>query len=295
MNTLPDPLVPPELDLRGYEYMPLLGDRLFKSASWINATPDAKIAALRLWWHSYAHEVPASSLPDDDNLLSEYAGYGVMVKAWKRVKAQAMRGFVLCSDERWYHPTVAEVALMGWKERVRNREKQRAWRERNQLANRNVTVTDTVTLPVNGTERNGTDSKPTTQPVHPVQTELVAHPPKPTAKPSAPKGKRLPADWVLPKAWGLWALQERPDWNEQDVRKSADIFRDYWVPKTGKDATKLDGMKGWEATWRNWVRREGKKGKNYESRLDQQAAIVAAFTGDHPTGTTFEGDFSLQQ
>jgi len=29
-------------------------------------------------------------------------------------------------------------------------------------------------------------------------------------------------------------------------------FRDYWLAKSGADACKAD----WEATWRNWVRRE---------------------------------------
>lgn len=147
MSELPAPLVSAEVDLRGFEFMPLFGDRLFKSETWISASADAKVAALRLWWHSYGHEVPAGSLPDNDGLLSEYAGYGVMVKVWKKLKSQAMRGYVLCSDGRWYHPLVAELAIDGWKERVRNREKQRAWRERNQQKHRNVTVTDTVTKP----------------------------------------------------------------------------------------------------------------------------------------------------
>lgn len=35
------------------------------------------------------------------------------------------------------------------------------------------------------------------------------------------------------------------------ILREADQFRDYWISKTGKDATKLD----WEATWRGWVRR----------------------------------------
>jgi hypothetical protein len=32
------------------------------------------------------------------------------------------------------------------------------------------------------------------------------------------------------------------------VRDEALKFRNHWVGKTGKDATKLD----WEATWQNW-------------------------------------------
>jgi uncharacterized phage protein (TIGR02220 family) len=112
-----EPLVPADVDLRGYEFIPLFGDRLFGSETWIGITADAKLAALQLWWRAYAKEVPASSLPNNDALLSNYAGYGTQTNAWRKVKPQAMRGFVLCTDERWYHPFVAELALEAWKGR----------------------------------------------------------------------------------------------------------------------------------------------------------------------------------
>ena len=113
----PQPLVPAEVDLRGYEFMPLFGDRLFASATWIGALPEARCAMLRLWWHSYAHEIPASSLPDDDVLLADYAGYGVVLKSWKKVRPQAMRGWIKCGDGRLYHPFLAECAIESWKMR----------------------------------------------------------------------------------------------------------------------------------------------------------------------------------
>lgn len=149
---LPPPLVPPEVDLRGMEFMLLFGDRLFKSTTWIEASPEGQVAALRLWWHSYAHEVPAASLPDNDRLLAEHAGYGVAVKSWLKVKQRAMRGWVLCSDGRWYHKVVAELALRAWESRVRNRDKIKKWREKKGSANRSVfspvRVTPAVTKPV---------------------------------------------------------------------------------------------------------------------------------------------------
>ncbi len=125
----PDPLVPPEVDLRGMEFMPLYGDRLIKSNTWIAASPEAKVAALRLWWHAFGHEVPAASLPDNEQLLADYAGYGVAIKVWAKIKPQAMRGWVLCNDGRWYHRMVAELALSAWERRVKEREKKRAWRD----------------------------------------------------------------------------------------------------------------------------------------------------------------------
>jgi len=66
------------------------------------------------------------------------------------------------------------------------------------------------------------------------------------------RASRLPSDWALPKSYGEWALQEKPLWSADDVRKLADIFADHWRAASGKGAAKLD----WLATWRNWVRKE---------------------------------------
>lgn len=74
--------------------------------------------------------------------------------------------------------------------------------------------------------------------------------PPPAAKASTKKGTRLPENWVLPKSWGEFALAEKPNWSADDVRRVAEDFRDYWLGKSGKDATKVD----WLATWRKWVR-----------------------------------------
>jgi hypothetical protein len=81
----------------------------------------------------------------------------------------------------------------------------------------------------------------------------VSAPATPPASPSPQRrGSRLPEDWVLPKTWGEWALDQRPGWNPDDVRNCADRFADYWHAKAGREASKLD----WLATWRNWVRNE---------------------------------------
>ena len=61
------------------------------------------------------------------------------------------------------------------------------------------------------------------------------------------RGSRLPDDWLLPKPWGEWAL-EHFEVSAKDVRDEAGRFRNYWVAKAGKDATKRD----WYATWQNW-------------------------------------------
>lgn len=159
VDQLPAPLVAADVDLRGMEFMPLFGDRLFKSTTWIEADPPAQVAALRLWWHSYAHEVPAASLPDNDRLLSEHAGYGIAVKEFQKIKPQVMRGWVKCSDGRWYHKVVAELAIEAWGGRVRNREKIRKWREKKDAANRSVTGAVTVTGTGSESSRNGREGE----------------------------------------------------------------------------------------------------------------------------------------
>ena len=64
------------------------------------------------------------------------------------------------------------------------------------------------------------------------------------------RGYRLPNDWVLPKPWGDWALEEFKTWTPDVVRVEADKFRDFWCAKAGREAVKVD----WLATWRNWCR-----------------------------------------
>ena len=131
-----DPLTPADCDLRGLEWMPLYGARLLTSETWLRATPEARCAALTLWWASW-HQVPAASLADDDLLLSQLAGYGVAgVKQWRRVRDAAMRGWIKCSDGRLYHPIVAALACEAWERRGeaddardRHRQKMQRWRD----------------------------------------------------------------------------------------------------------------------------------------------------------------------
>lgn len=81
------------------------------------------------------------------------------------------------------------------------------------------------------------------------------------------RGSRLSTDWVLPQAWRDFAKAER-GWTDIEVSAEANEFRDYWVAKTGKDATKLD----WLATWRNWCRRSYRKGNKGSGSTSQEEA-----------------------
>jgi len=67
--------------------------------------------------------------------------------------------------------------------------------------------------------------------------------------PARKRAAQLAAGWTLPDDWMAWALQERPGWNDTDALRVSLLFRDHWHSKG-------EARADWEATWRNWVRRE---------------------------------------
>lgn len=126
-EALPDPLVPPEVDLRGMEWMPYYGDRLGRSSFNSVCSDSAWRAGHNLWWAAW-NNVPASSLPNDEAQLARYADLGRDIKGFRKVKEDALHGFVLCSDGRLYHPFIAELALQAWDKRLKERERKARWR-----------------------------------------------------------------------------------------------------------------------------------------------------------------------
>lgn len=120
MSELPAPLVAVDVDLRDFAYMPLDVVRLRDSEIATKAKGDEFRCAVMLWCASW-HQVPAASLPDDDDVLSQYAGFGRVVREWKKIKAGALRGWIKCSDGRLYHPVVAEKANDAWRSKLEQR------------------------------------------------------------------------------------------------------------------------------------------------------------------------------
>lgn len=119
----PAPLTSADCDLQDFPFMPLDVARLRDSELASNETPEACWAAVLLWSASW-HQVPAASIPDDDMWIAKQAGYqlrGKIDKAWGRVRAGALRGWVKCSDGRLYHPVVAEKAREAWQAKLEQR------------------------------------------------------------------------------------------------------------------------------------------------------------------------------
>lgn len=99
---------------------------------------------------------------------------------------------------------------------------------------------------------------------------------------------RLPDDWKPNQTHWDAAKEINPNLTDEWFKLVAHKFKDYWIAKSGKDATKVD----WLATWRNWLRREvenaktgtGTSGK--KSYGEQRAELFDAVT-DYNRATNF--------
>ena len=118
-DQLPAPLVPAEVDLRDFQYMELDVRVLRDSRFGAEVSGDAFRAGVMLWCASW-HQVPAGSVPDDDIELANLAGFGRFFKEWRKVREQALQGFVKCSDGRLYHQMVAAKAATAWTSKLRH-------------------------------------------------------------------------------------------------------------------------------------------------------------------------------
>lgn len=148
--TLPAPLVPANVDLRSMPEMPL-EVALFKDASVIVSITDSAFKAAVLLWCASWHQIPASSLPDDDKILALIAGYGRDVASFSEIKSEALWKFIKCSDGRFYHPLIAEKAIRTWQYRENYRK--RTAEARAAKAARSVTDDVTGSVTDNGTVR----------------------------------------------------------------------------------------------------------------------------------------------
>lgn len=260
-----DPLVPPEVDLRNFTYMPLDVVRLRDSD--IAGVEDGEVfRAAVLAWCAAWHQVPAASLPDDDAVLARLTGYGRDLATWKRVReAGALRGFVRCSDGRLYHPVVAEKALEAWGKKGRQAERTRrateAAAERARV--RRESVTDSVT---DSKERRGEEREEGKERDSPAP--VASGGAGGTRAERADRGTRLPADWSPTEADRAFAANLGVA-----VEREAASFRDYWHAKPGADGRKTN----WSATWRNWVRRSSERtnGNGTGSRSQSRNGFIA--------------------
>lgn len=115
-----DPLTPHNCDLRDFPRMMVDIPRLRGSSFDAIGDDHAWRAGFNLWLTAW-HQVPAASLDGSDASLAKAAGLGRDLRAWRKISALALKGWVACSDGRLYHETIAEIALEAWIEKLGQR------------------------------------------------------------------------------------------------------------------------------------------------------------------------------
>jgi len=259
MNALPAPFTPEDCDLRGYEWMPLFGARLFSSNFEAHASDLAFRVAIKLYWECW-QQVPAASLPNDDVALCRLAGLGRDLKLWRRLRADGvLHGFIHCSDDRLYHGMLAEEAIKAWESRrkqdaarAQTAERVRRFRERNPNTNG-----ESVTRykPPSNAGGNGGNGGGVTQDVtvaRAIRQDSTVQ--DRGGSTSAMTGESLPrarARTPIPDDWkpGLKEVELglRCAMNEAEIGAEAERMRD-WAKAKG--ALFAD----WDARFRNWLR-----------------------------------------
>jgi hypothetical protein len=78
------------------------------------------------------------------------------------------------------------------------------------------------------------------------------------------RATRISEDFRITPEMRLWASRKAPD---ADLITETEKFINYWIAKSGKDATKLD----WAATWRNWIL----NAKTTHARMDHSSRGIA--------------------
>lgn len=273
--TLPAPLVPAEVDLRDFVFMPLDVVRLRDSDLAALASGEAFKAAVMLWCVAW-HQVPAASLPTDDRLLARHSGAGSL---WRKVRDEALRGFVECSDGRLYHRTIAEKAVEAWEAKKAQRARvaaalaaREAKRRAEQAARdeQRDRPRDEQRDDIRDVERDVHQGTGIGIGIGTVKGQGDLLPPDggsgaaPSAAPPTPppdfdglnaealNGKaivKLARGFELPAEWGNDAMAL--GFKAFEVQREGERFRQYFVDGRGKGTRR--SVTGWRQSWSNWL------------------------------------------
>lgn len=225
---LPQPLVPAEVDLRDFGFMPLDVLRLRDSDLAALASGDEFKAAVLLWCVAW-HQVPAASLPKDDRLLARYVG--VDAATWRRLKAEAMRGFVECSDGRLYHAIIGEKAREAWaskkSQRARTEAATRAREERRRaaLVERGLLRDDVRDVERDVVQGTGTGTGILRKEEGRATAYAAARAPDPEPEPGIRRGSPPPDEFTLDEAPQALVDTAPPEANGQPPTKAGSTCR----------------------------------------------------------------------
>jgi len=216
------PLVPGDVDLRDFSWMPIEIHRLRRSKAWLicKRKPELAFYMINLWTAAW-HDTPAGSLEDDDDVLADLAM--CEPSKWAKVREQVLRGWVKCSDGRLYHPVVADKAKDAWSQKQAQRQRTEAARlareqkrqqtqQQSKPAKPTVAVAESVTdiaTESNRTEQNGEGEGEGTETLYsaPDGADAAASPAAPApGKPEPALQAPSPVDTIF--ALGLPLLQQ---------------------------------------------------------------------------------------
>lgn len=183
----------------------------------------------------YVQEAP---LPADVGQVARLVG-AREPKAVAAVEAVLAEFFTLAPDG--WHNKRCDEEIAKFREKIAA-----ASRAGRASANARAAISNARSTPVGHPFNDcATHQSPDTSLQTPVSQKQKQKRASPSAQPS--QGTRLPANWQPTPEQISWAKGKRPD---LDPSLQAEMFRDYWHAKPGKDGRKVD----WEGTWRNWIR-----------------------------------------
>ena len=124
---LPPPLVPAEVDCTDLDGFMLNAERLMASELVALSSHEVIGAALLLWCRAWKQR-PAASLPNDEKVMAAFSR--MPLQRFRKLREEVLRGFVLCSDGRLYHSTLAKEAINAYERKVTFQRKREADAER---------------------------------------------------------------------------------------------------------------------------------------------------------------------
>ena len=322
----PPPPVPPWADLRRFATMPIDVLWIRDCGLTVRLSGDEFRAWVTLACVSW-HQRPAGSLPTDDAQLAALAGYGIAVKAWRKVRSKALDGWQICSDNRQYHPQVSEKVHFAL-----DQQSQHAWRrECSRIRQHNKRHKADLPMPTFEAftaefREAGSESGPGNEPPEADDDYDVSHEQKPSVTRTDGAGHtgiptRVEREWIGPDRNGSTDSPPKPPSGgiEEDARGLS--LSKAWSP-TGSDrqfaadlgldagvqfaafrdkflASGRARRRDWDAAWRDFCRRAAEaarpksafqaRGAAAQARIDETRALEARIYGTRPQPDTFDG------
>lgn len=88
----------------------------------------------------------------------------------------------------------------------------------------------------------------------------------------------LPRDFVLPRSWGVWAMDEM-GLTRRQVFEQRDLFTDYWWKN---EKIKKGRKVRWAITWKMWIKRAA--GKDSAQRVANNDGVRSALMAQYGIG-----------